>query len=369
MSRTPSARSFAVPRSSSTDVTSFHSQSSSYLVEIYTNKASNLDSQQWTDAARVLGIDSADTGRSPDEAPKLTRKIAKRRNLSIQQTSELLCSALNTMISPHQRFRMSMQSLFCRDAIPNFAPRLDSTANRRMGMIPPRPAVVVGYQSQAFSCIQRELQHGIISDIDGTPRDLSRLSHVCKDTYWPFLLVEISDSSIQAASDIAIEGTATCNNALMTLASALLDQNSVKPDEGLTHCVNQSVASFSLAIHRKTVRVIAHYSEGFTAESVGVVQTYNLEFDRDVTALLTRVRNILTWAEEVRLKAIFEMLDMLDRRVKFSECIKLQETSMRGPMDMVGVGKLPLDGMPNEKKGLLKSVIGSSMPSWSRVEI
>ncbi|ETN36553.1 uncharacterized protein HMPREF1541_08831 [Cyphellophora europaea CBS 101466] len=347
------------------------SKSSSHQIDPGTAKSPQLSGEQWTAAAQGMGINpflSAGGGVvGEEEAARLSRKVGKRRKIEAKQMTEIMWSAIAPSAVKHTRTTITNDNVFNREPIPNYAPRLESTTNRRVGMFPPRPAITAGYRPQTFSNHQRELQHGLISDIDGAPRDLSKLSHICQDTYWPFFVVEISDTSMQAASDLAIDGTASCNNALMTLASALLNPNALAPDDQLVDCVNQSIASFALAIHKKSARLIAHYSEGFVAETVGVVQTYNLESETEMAAMLARIESIFAWAEAVRLRAITDLLSILDRRVNFSECVADQETAARGPMDVVGARGSEMGG--GDRKGLFMSVIGSSMPSWSRVEI
>lgn len=361
-----SARSFATNASS--DATSLDSQSSTPVADPST-KEIHLTHARWTAVADALGISPFDAGPVGDDARKWAHKVSKRRKIGAKQMTDIIWLAVASSAVKHKGIHPTSDNVFNREPIPNYAPSLNSTANRRIGILPPRPAVTVGYRVQTFTSHQRELQHGLISDIDGAPRDLSKLSQICKDTYWPFFVVEIHDTSLQAASDLAIDGTATCNNALMTLASALLNPNALSPDDHLVDCVNQGIASFALAIHKKKARLIAHFCEGFVSETAGVVQTYNLESDKDMAALLVRIQGIFAWAEGPRLAAITELLNTLDRRVSFSECLADQETVARGPMDVPGVGRLPPTEGPGERQGLLKSVIGSSMPSWSRVEI
>lgn len=357
-SKSPSARS---------DATSLRSQSSSYLAESFATKSPHLDQEQWQNAALNMGISPSDNGPITEEARKMSKKVDKRRG--VKQMAEIMSTVVHAVAASHQGLHPTADNLFNREPIPSFVPRLDSTANRRTGLLPPRPSVVVGYRSQVFTNDQRELQHGLISDVDGAPRDLGKLSHVCSATYWPFFMIEVSEISIQAACDLAIEATATCNNALMTLASALLDPTSTEADAKLIECVNRSIASFALAIHKKTAKLIVHYSDGFIAETAGIVQTYELDSEQQMSALLARIQNIFIWAEDVRLKAVIDLLAILDRRVNFTECIQTQETVPRGPMDIPGVGRLPPQPDTGGKKGLLQSVIGSSMPSWSRVEM
>lgn len=361
-----SARSLATNASSG--ATSLESQSSSYAVDSATAKSPDLTHEKWSAAADAMGISPFDAGPVGEEARKAAHKIDKKRKMDAKHMTDVIWSAVAAIAVKHPQTLITSDNLFNREPIPNYAPRLDSTTNRRIGMLPPRPVITAGYRSQTFSNHQRELQHGLISDIDGAPRDLSKLSHVCKDTYWPFFVVEIHDTSMHAASDVAVDGTATCNNALMTLASALLNPSSLTPDERLVGCVNQGIASFALAIYKKKARLIVHFSEGFVAETVGIIQTYALESEKDLAALLVRIESIFAWAEGPRLAAISDLLNILDRRVNFSEVVADQETSSRGPMDLPGVGRVPSEA-PVERRGLLKAVIGSSMPSWSRVEI
>ncbi|KPI37841.1 uncharacterized protein AB675_3031 [Cyphellophora attinorum] len=163
----------------------------------------------------------------------------------------------------------------------------------------------------------------------------------------------------------------------MTLASALLDPMSANIDPRLTQCVNRSIGAFALAIYKKTARLQVHYSDGFIAETVGVVATYNLDSEADMSSLLHRVQHIFTWAEEVRLRAITDLLDILDARVNFKETVLTQDASNKGPMDVPGIGRLgDGDGSPgpggrgkSPGAALFKTVVGSSMPKWSRVEM
>jgi hypothetical protein len=345
------------------------SSSSSHVPESYPPKEPDLTLQKWQDIAESMGIKPFVAVHVTDESRKLAHKVTKRRKIESKHMKEIIWNAIAPLAARHPKLNVTPDSLFNREPIPNYAPRLESTANRRIGMLPSRPAVTAGYMPQTFTSHQRDLQHGLISDVDGAPRDLSRLSHVCKDTYWPCFVIEHHETSMHAACNFAIEGTATCNNALMTLASALLDPLAATPDERLVHLVNRSIASFAIAVYKKTSKLIVHYSEGFVAEGVGVVQTFNLESESDVAALLARIESIFEWAEKVRLRAVADLLDVLDRRVNFSECYKAQDTASKGPMDVPGVGRVAPAAISEKKGGLIKAVIGSSMPSWSRVEM
>lgn len=331
-----------------------------------------------------MGINPSDAGPITETTRKIAHKVDKRRKMDAKQMTDIIWPAIAAIAVKYRKTHLTNDNVFNREPIPTYAPSLATTTNRRIGILPPRPAITAGYTSHAFSSHQRELQHGLISDIDGAPRDLSKLSHVCKDTYWPFFLIEIHDTSLSAASDLAVDGTATCNNALMTLASALLDplsSNSTNattnnPSERLTDCVTQCAASFALAIHKRHARLITHFCEGFVSETAGVVQTYDLSSERDVTSLLVRVDSIFAWAGGSRLAAVGELLEILDRRVGFGECVRDQETVARGPMDVPGVGRAEgiVDGGAGaraspRRDGLFKTVIGSSMPKWSRAEI
>ena len=306
-----------------------------------------MSTQSWTTLASSLGISSTDTPRSSPECQKLARKISKARKINESSMTELLLPVITGLTTAHPRLAPVLSATFNRDAIPLDHP---SFIFNRTRLPTPRPAITLGYNPQIFHPHYLELMQGIISDpANGQPRNLDKISMACPGTYWPFFAIEINDDSFSPshAAASAATATATCNNALLTLASVLNDiSNPIVHDIAFRNMLTKSISSFSLAISTqiKSATLLAHSTsfdayDGSALDAVSAIKTYNLSNPSDIESLSARLNSIFTWAETARLLSIMDILDKFDARVRFRETKLTQETEW-GPMDMMQRGQV-----------------------------
>ena len=311
-----------------------------------------MSTQQWAGLASSLGIKPSDTPRSGPEAQKFARKIGKRRNIPEKQLTELLLPVLTSISNDYPRLLSVLSTTFNREAVPLDHPSFIFNKTR---LPTPRPAITIGYNPQIFHPHYRELMQGIISDSSNQPRNLDKISQACPNMYWPFFAIEISDTSmsptISAASAAAT--TATCNNALLTLASVLNDiSNPIVHDTSFRTLLITSIASFSLSITTqiKSATLYAHTTsfslDGIATDAIEPIRTYNLNNPSDLDHLTARLSSLFEWAEKTRLLAIMDLLDKFDARVQFRETKLAQEMDAWGPMDVMQRGQLAPKLMP-----------------------
>ena len=350
-----SARSF--PLESKTDLTSLDQFAPSASRTSHSVEDGDMSTQQWASLASTLGIQSTDTPRSSPEAQKSARKMGKRRTIPEKQLTELLLPLITSITSSHTRLLPALSTTFNREAVPLDHPSFIFNKTR---LPTPRPAITLGYNPQIFHPHYRELMEGIISDSSGQPRNLDKISSACPGTYWPFFVVEISDDSYspsQAAASAAA-ATATCNNALLTLASVLNDvSNPIEHDPSFRDMLTTCISSFSLAITSqiKSATLFAHttsFSSSYDSsaspivDAVEPIKTYNLQSPVEVEHLSSRLNSIFPWANETRLLAIMDLLDRFDERVRFKETKLSQEQELWGPMDVMQRGQQAPKLMP-----------------------
>lgn len=353
------ASSQSFPLDSNTDVTSLDHFIPSPARNSHSIEDRDMKPQEWQSLASTLGIQAFDTPRSNPEAQKLARKLSKKRNIADKQLSELLLPIITSVSNEHPRLLLTLSTTFNRDAVPLDHPSFIFGKTR---LPTPRPAMTMGYNPQIFHPHYRELMQGIISDPTGQPRNLDKISQACQGTYWPFFAVEISnddrDANYQSgfARASAVSATATCNNALLTLASTLDDvSNPVQHDTAFREILTKSISSFSLAISstHKTAVLLAHTTSFenpyCTAEDIiSSIYTYNLSSPADTELLAARLKSIFAWAETTRLLKIMDLLDRFDARVQFRETKLSQEADLCGPMDMMQRGQLAPKLLPGQ---------------------
>lgn len=335
-----------------------------------------MSTQQWASLASTLGIQPTDTPRSSPEAQRFARKIGKRRTIPEKQLTELLLPLITSNTLSHARLRPALSTTFNRAAVPLDHPSFIFNKTR---LPTPRPAITLGYNPEIFHPHYRELMEGIISDSSGQPRNLDKISSACPGTYWPFFAVEISDDSYspsQAAASAAA-ATATCNNALLTLANVLNDvSNPIEHDPSFGDMLTKSISSFSLAITSqiKSATLFAHktsFSSSYDTnaspilDAIEPIKTYNLQSPLDVEHLSSRLNSIFTWANETRLLAIMDLLDRFDQRVRFKETKMSQEQELWGPMDVMQRGQQApklLPGMVQVSGGMGRGLSAHTPP-------
>ena len=183
----------------------------------------------------------------------------------------------------------------------------------------PHPVIAFRYCAGAFRERFIELQNGIISNVNNEPCNLARISQPVPELYWPFLVVEALPPAADGPSlpvQHACAGTgATCNNAVMILSEAAHRQQEYSMSPTLPWDSLRPAQSFSLGISGGVATLNSHNSGAKLPHSMTAIRSYCLDDEKDVQALCARVASIMVWAEESRLPAILEVLDMLDRRV------------------------------------------------------
>ena len=356
-STTTSSRSLAVASSVTSDQRSEHLSSSDNGLD-----GVAMTTDQWASLASALGLNTADEQTIFPESNKIAHKVRKRRHISDKDLLEVFTNLLVAIVTPYPRLLIARRAPFNREAVPLDIPKFGMTNSH---LLTPRPTIVVGYNPQVFSSYQLELQQGIISDIKGEPQDLFRISQTVSGMCWPFLVLDIDEKSMINACNGCSAGTATCNNALTLLAGALMDDPASSYDEYFVRNLSKTVHSFSIAVSGKAACLMSHNSEASMEDAVSIVRTYDIDQEKDVQALAGRIRSIVIWAQKARLQGVMDLLDRLDRRVNFRESTKVQETVTKLPLEYA----VPDTDNEKKKKGVLKSVVAESMPSWSRVKV
>jgi hypothetical protein len=289
-STTASSRSLPLGSSTTSD------QRSDYLsTHGYELDASSMGQDQWATLAAALGMAPVDDPATNPDIAKVAHKIRKRRTLTDKHRSELLTTIVASIAHNHPRLSLATQASFNRDAVPLDVPQFGIDSQWKIRLPTPKPAIAVGYNPSVFSSHQRELQQGIISDPTGEPRDLSRISQTTPGLYWPFFIIEIDGDSMIAARNASAGATATCNNALLMLAGAVVDPQNPEHDEEFINSLSRAIHSFSLAVSGKTACLMTHNSEGCLAEAVGIIRSSPGERRRGTRA--AHEKHILMGAE------------------------------------------------------------------------
>ncbi|EXJ94094.1 hypothetical protein A1O1_02487 [Capronia coronata CBS 617.96] len=320
-----------------------------------------MDDDRWCRLAFALGMPFGDVRRPSPEATRFAHQVRVRESVSGREMKELLAPLIFSVVQRHKLVNCSANNAFHQDSVPDGVTDFTIEGGWKTQLPTPRPAFALGYSSRAFTSHQLELQHGIISNSKNEPCDLHKLSQPVPDVYWPFVVVEIQGDSMLAARNACAGSAATCNNALMTFAGAAQQPLKHYRDVDFLWGLSKAAQSFSLAINGKTACLNTHNSEGCLPHAVAVIRTYRLDDDRDVEAMAARIRSILIWAENCRLRSITDLLHDFDLRVQLA----------KGPVKMMEDSYTPLQltipGRPAKKRrGVIKSVLAESLPRWAR---
>lgn len=365
-SNTPSAKS--IPASITTDPSSINDGNATLDTNVLGLEGEDMSRERWTSIAFALGIRAADDNRPNEQASRLAHKMNKKRHLPDKQLSEMLLNLVSSIAQDHHRLTVRTHTPFNREAVPRDVPRFGVDSHGRVRLPTPNPSITIGYDADIFDAHLMELQQGIISDSRGEPCDLGRLSQTAPGLFWPFFVVEVNGNSMMAARNACAGATASCNNALMMLAGALIDPT-IPYDEVFITGLSKAVHSFSLAVNDTVACLMTHNSEPSLTEAVGIIRSYNLDFQKDVEALAARIKSILVWAENTRLTSIRELLERFDKRVHFKESVSKQETGNKGPMDLNIPGMVAAQNRKVQRKSVFKTAVNDAMPAWSRVEV
>lgn len=250
--------------------------------------------------------------------------------------------------------------LFYRDGVPDEIPDVEEDEAWKMQLPTPKPAITLGYSASAFTYHEVELQQGIIPNNKNEPTDLHKLSQPVPGVYWPFFVVEAQEESMHAARNACAGSAATCNNALMIFAGVAKQPQKYHRDMNFLWNLNKAAQSFSLAINGKTACLNTHNSEGSLPHAVAAIRTYRLDDERDVDALVSRIRSIMIWAEHCRLQAILDLLDDFNGRVQLAKKGMTRFESYT-PSQFPG-----FTTVSTTRKGAVKNSIKDSLPRWVR---
>ena len=284
-----------------------------------------MSTEDWSKIAFSLGIPAADISKPNASAKKVAQKLHRRQQVNPKQLLDHIAPIILAARKDHYSICHRTYADFHVDAIPTIAFGTPAERGRSlkhsaaMKLLTVAPTMSFGYHPEAFSARHRELQAGLIPDLEGEPCDLSNVSEIVPDVFWPFLVVEMAADSMMAAQQRCAVAAAACNHALTILAKATYQMR-----EGTnSHCLSswdstKATRSFSLAIHNKQAALYLHHVGSLSTYEMQLIKTYRLDNSQDMEALVARIQSILVWAEHCRLPAVLELLENFDRRVNGS---------------------------------------------------
>ncbi|KIW92680.1 uncharacterized protein Z519_06527 [Cladophialophora bantiana CBS 173.52] len=339
---------------------------------------SQLSDERWSRHAFSMGMPFNDIHRSHPDARKFVQKMQKRSRISDKQFAESFLPLIQTALKSSKKLQVKTDATFHPDAMPKGSPvgRV-SDSQWTMPLPIPKPNITVGFSSKNFTSHDLELQDGIISDAQGGPCNLAKISQPTvgsNSLLWPFFNVEIQRDSLMAAQNAAAGSGSTCNNALALLAEAA-DETAIQGQgRNFFWPPRRSVQSFSLSIHNnsgggsKMATLNLHSYEGGFSHTVAPIRTYDLCNEWDVEYLLSRLGSIFVWAENCRLQQIFTLLETLDALVQLEPAREyLSDSFPHGSMD--AVTSSPGNQSPARRKlETIKSVLVELSPKWIRAQ-
>ncbi|KIX99470.1 uncharacterized protein Z520_05046 [Fonsecaea multimorphosa CBS 102226] len=357
-----------------------------------TVEESQLCDEGWSRHAFSMGMPFSDIYRPHAEARKFAQKMQKRPRMSNKQLTDSLLPLIQTAMKPSsKKLHVETEATFHPDAVPKGSPagRMSNSQTAPSWSMPlpiPKPNITVGFSSKNFTTHELELQDGIISDAQGEPCNLAKISQPIRGSNtmcWPFFNVEIQHDSLMAAQNAAAGSGSTCNNALALLAEAADNPLIQSRGRNLFWQSRRAVYSFSLSIHNdsssseegtgKMATLNLHSSEGGMSHAMAAIRTYDLCNERDVEHLLTRLCSIFVWAENCQLQQIFTLLATLDALVQLESGREYLSDSFphesmdtyTAPATSPGSGSL---SPARRKLGTIKSVLADLSPKWLRAQ-
>ncbi|KAJ9633705.1 hypothetical protein H2204_006702 [Knufia peltigerae] len=318
-----------------------------------------MGDERWSRLAFSLGIPFRDSYCASPTSKKFAQQISSRRSVSSKEVTELFSPLLASIAREQDLMKFRTNHLFSRDGVPDEVPDVEEDEIWKMQLPTPKPAITLGYSASAFTYHEVGLQQAIIPNNKNEPSDLHKLSQPVPDVYWPFFIVEAQEESMLAARNACAGSAATCNNALMIFSGVARQPKTYYKDTTFHWNLNKAAQCFSLAINGKTACLNTHNSEGRLPHAVAAIRTYRLDDERDVDALVSRIRSIMIWAEHCRLQAILDLLDDFDHRVQLAKRV------MTGPEESYDPSRsLEFDAMSRTRKGALRNVIKENLPRW-----
>ncbi|KIW40290.1 uncharacterized protein PV06_07501 [Exophiala oligosperma] len=320
-----------------------------------------MDDERWSRLAFSLGIPFGVSYRRSAAASRFAQQVRNRSDVSGKDMKELLLPLLVSIAKDHKAMKCRTDTAFYRDGVPDEVPDFEVEDGWKMHLPTPRPTITMGYSKGSFTPRELELQQGIIVNSKNEPCDLHKLSQPLPDVFWPFLVVEIQEDSMLAARNACAGAAATCNNALMIFAAAAEEPHKVYSDMNFLWNMSKAAQSFSLAINGKTACLNTHNSEGCLPHAVAVIRTYQLDNESEVEALAARLGSILVWAENCRLRSVYDLLANFDRRVQLAQMAANMSEDRYTPSELATFGIVPKSRMT-----VIKEVFVESLPRWAR---
>ncbi|EXJ69896.1 uncharacterized protein A1O5_06969 [Cladophialophora psammophila CBS 110553] len=339
---------------------------------------SQLSDERWSRHAFSMGMPFNDIYRPHPDARKFAQKMQKRSRISDKQLAESFLPLIQTAMKSSKKLQIKTDATFHPDAMPKGSPVGRVSASQWTMPLPiPKPNITIGFSSKNFTSHDLELQDGIISDAQGEPCNLAKISQPTvgsNSLLWPFFNVEIQRDSLMAAQNAAAGSGSTCNNALALLAEAADETAFQSQGRNFFWQSRRSVQSFSLSVHNssggdsKTATLNLHSYEGGLSHTVALIRSYDLCNERDVEYLLSRLGSIFVWAENCHLQQIFTLLETLDALVQLEPAREyLSDSFPHGSMDAV-TGS-PSNQSPTRRKlETIKSVLVELSPKWIRAQ-
>lgn len=337
-----------------------------------------LDEERWSRAAFALGMPFGDVFRATNETRRFANKVSRKSNLSEKAMTDLVMTLVQAAAKAHKNLQAKTNAVFHKDAVPNSAigtnALLSPPDSWSMPLPVPKPNIAVGFTTKTFTPHELELQSGIISTSAGLPCDLAKVSQPTADVFWPFFTVDIQPESLHAAQNASAGSASTCNNALALLAEAADEPTIQKQGPSIFWNSRRAVQSFSLSINLsgKVASLNLHDSEGGLIHHAGMIRVYQLEDERDVEALFSRLVSICVWADNIRLPAIVDLLENLDRLVKLESQREFVSDAFvnQGLSSILGAGyagsAIGSISPPKRFEGF-KSVMRDISPRWLKV--
>lgn len=278
-----------------------------------------MDEDEWSRLAFSLGLPTREDDTPAIEAKRFAQKIRQRKKDPNVAVNDLLSTLLISISKTHNKIDFTADTPFWREAVPQEVTDKDVELGWSMQLPTPKPAFTFGYRSDAFRRRYHDLQNGIVNKENGEPCNLSQVSQPVPEIYWPFLVIESRPrahaAAMKSAKHACAGAGATCNNAVIILSNAAQRPNEYSTSPSLQWDTLKLAQTFSLAIDGRIACLSSHNSQGILPHAMKVVRSYNLEDEKEVQMLSSRVKSIMVWAENCRLLTILEVLDRLDRRV------------------------------------------------------
>jgi hypothetical protein len=278
-----------------------------------------MDEEEWNQLAFTLGMPPREIDAPTTEAKRFAQKVRQRKKDPNGRIDDLLAMLLLPIYKSHDRIDMKTDTPFWREAVPQEVTEKDVEHGWSMQLPTPQPAFTFGYRNNAFRRRYQDLQNGIVNKENGEPCNLSQVSQLVPEIYWPFLVIESQPrahpNAMKSAKHACAGAAATCNNAIIILSNAAQRPNEHSTSPSLQWDTLKLAQTFSLAIDGRVACLSSHNSQGVLPHAMTAVRCYNLEDETEVQMLCSRLHSIMVWAENGRLLTITEVLDRLDRRV------------------------------------------------------